>query len=223
MPVWLLCVRLGHGDFKALSRHGLLRHFGLLWAIWRSSILVPEDLKDTESSLPSNGGLLWCHTALLIAFVGLKFGPWRSALVAAALEHGLAGNGDGPCLTWRLLRTILRVTCCRMHQVAIGAWSSNTGRASMHHTGGILWMKHLGIVERDPQASGRSLVVGAVGAQWRLLPETPRQHEMLKSVIWAGEQLHPLVHRLPWAQCFSLSRWGPPLPLRRFSCLACCL
>lgn len=142
----------------------LRRHFSLLWAVFRCPELVPEDLKDTERALQENS-VLRTHTTLLLCYIGLKYGPWRQALLASAGEVGLHGDvdRDEPRLTSQLLARILRATALRMDRVSLRAWGCNVGHGATHHSGGALWLKHLHILKKVPVEGEPAISVGTTG------------------------------------------------------------
>ena len=119
--------------------------------------MLPADLAHTISRLTANN-LLLRHPALLLIHVGLKYGPWRLASEQSAAEVGLTGQESDPCLGPDLLLRLLRATVCRMHKQVLSAW----GPAVSFHSGGILWMKHLHIVEKTTASQG-SLEMGSAG------------------------------------------------------------
>jgi len=155
--------RLTHGSFQNLSAAQLVPHFGLWWNIFQDPLLLPADMQDTHAALAA-GPLLWQHAALLLVHIGLKYGPWRRALEEATREAGLTGEGGGePRLDRRLLLHVLRACACKMHGRGLQAWGPNVARGAAFHSGGIMWLKHLHIVEKAPSAD-QALEMGAAGA-----------------------------------------------------------
>ena len=112
---------------------------------------------------------MWVHPTLLLVHVGLMFGPWRDALDEAACEEGLTGQDDEPFLNRQLLLRVLRACACKMHGRSLSAWGPNVARGSAFHSGGIVWMKHLRIVEKS-ESGDHSLEMGSAGTwqthQW---------------------------------------------------------
>jgi hypothetical protein len=155
--------RQGCTHLRALTAPVLVQHFRAWWSVYSHPDLVPHDLRHTAQSLASSQ-LLAEHGSLLVVFVGLKYAVWRDALVAAAAEAGLSGKVDDPHVTPTLLLQILRATVCRMDGVAIPQlWSRNVGRGNSHHSGGIVWLRHLMVVQKVCGGSGCTLKIGAGG------------------------------------------------------------
>jgi len=63
------------------------------------------------------------------------------------------------------LLQVLRTTACRMDGVAIPKqWLANVGRGNAHHSGGVMWLRHLGVVEKEAdQTRGGLLRLGIGG------------------------------------------------------------
>jgi len=91
-------------------------------------------------------------------------------------EAGLGRGDDEPLLDHRLLLRVLRACACKMSGRSLDAWGPNVARGSAFHSGGVLWLKHLRIVEKTASPD-RSLEMGAAGRR-------------LKSQFAARGQMH---------------------------------
>lgn len=159
---------IGHGVFTHLPVGDVLPHLMAMWSIYKDGELLPQDRLDLyQTACHTAPNLFRRYTALHICYIGLKYGPWRQALLSAMAESGFheaSDPGTEPVLTRALLRQILRTTCCFMHDVRLAAWANNVGRNTTFRSGGVVFMKTLHIVARSP-TDPRALHVGDAGSQ----------------------------------------------------------
>jgi hypothetical protein len=154
-------------DFMALTGRQVCTHYRQWWQVYADPRLQPADRSDADAALRGPSGLpLQAHTAIYLCYLGFKVGPWRQALLAACAEAGLDGTFSDaePELNPALLLTILQNTAARMDGRSLGPWALNVGRSSLHHSGGICFLRLLGVACKAPAATGTALRVGAAGA-----------------------------------------------------------
>ena len=137
------------GAFQQLSRECLLNHFSSCWAVYKDYRLQPADRISLVRALQGpHQGLLRRRVELVLLYLGLKFGPWQQeflgACVAAESQGGFCGWSDWES-HWRRLFSVLAETVARMEGKKLGVWACNVGRGSVHRSGGILFMKAIGV------------------------------------------------------------------------------
>jgi hypothetical protein len=182
------------GAFQQLSREHLLRHFSSCWAVYRDHRLQPADRTCMVRALQGpHQDLLRYRVELVLIYLGLKFGPWREeflrACVAAESQGGFCGWADWE-RHWQKLYSVLAETVACMDGKKLGAWACNVGRGSMYRSGGILFMKAIGVVAVETSADKSDNVemgqCGRPAAVHGKVQHVPNSQEHRHSVLDRG-------------------------------------
>ena len=208
---WLACFlhlpvqSLKRGRLRPTAQQLLVPRFVALHSICHD--MVPSDLDDLVQRWPvETAAYVHCPALLVFSIMG-KYGPYRDAQHAAAME--VEEVASGPSFDADFANDVLEGTARRVEslvdQGSLSAWHQSVGRNVSHHSGWLPFFQRCGLLRRwagkGARGRDRALRLGSQGMLYIFKRWTARSHQLLL-------KLHSLGRLLMGAQApKSLDQW----------------